>query len=74
MTFRESLNVLGDRALTKLVGPVEAGACVPSAGHKCNCLPKTDDSCWSRNLPHKNTKYIFSCLGQCNVPVTQSCC
>jgi hypothetical protein len=73
MTFRESVNLLGDRALAKFVGPVDAGACVISAFQFCSCLPKLDDSCWSRNVPGKKTQYEWSCFGQCTIP-RQVCC
>lgn len=71
MTFRQSLNVLGDRALARMVGSVDAGACVIEHGQVCGCFPKLDTPCRAQLL---NTVYEFSCFGSCNVAILNQCC
>jgi hypothetical protein len=69
MTFRQSLAAFGDHVLDKALKPVEAGACFPSNGQLCKCVPN-DVQC---HTGLKLQRYNYSCLGKCNRP-TVICC
>jgi hypothetical protein len=73
VTFRQSLNAFGDRALAGLIGSVDAGACVVENGQFCACLSQVN-TCWSSHIPPDKTKYIYSCNGACVPQHGPICC
>jgi hypothetical protein len=60
VTFLESLNALSDNVITKVIGEVEAGACVSSYGKAC-CVALGQCSPF-----HPYSKRAYSCFGACN--------
>lgn len=61
MTFSQSLTAFGDHVLDKALKTVEAGACFPSNGQLCACVPN-DVLC---PTGRKQQRWIYSCFGLC---------
>lgn len=66
------LLALADRCAGRLIGVVEAGACVPGAGTPCAC--QGDPNCVNPPDSKLGAQWYYDCYGGCTELHCQCCC